>query len=892
MNIKMLSLLLTILLLPFWAVSQSLEKVLEAGDEAYQSRDYFTAFQCYEVVLAYDDDKYSRPRRLLAYQYGISAQRFNYFSKADSVFANLMVASEDNNLIDSIYARTVYYRAQLLLSKGESSEDYLLAQQLFEKVANGLASKVSASSVLQDRYREAAIAGIEKVEYSMQRDGWIVKDTLHRLTSEEMNSAYSDLAPVLEGDTLFFSSLRFDSNPLRRRRQSTTYAKNLRAVFSPVDTGGIDTVVTVLANSGVYNEEDRFTLHRAISPSGDWMVFSVCGQVEDSIRCQLYKRQLVGQKSWGEPKLMSINAGSVHTTTQPAFGYDCNTGAVALYFVSDRAGSLGGLDIWKADFDESSGMANAVTNLGAPVNSAWNESTPFYQQLSSTLYFSSDAPPGYGMYDVFKSLRSESGWSQPVNLGAPYNTGFNDMYFFAAEDGATIYLSSDRPRSKRFNEAIDACCQDIFTGQQPIDRELAVEIIQCDEKPVGYMPTRLQIIDVSDCRQSDTLINITSMEDIAETLPVKKYRQYRVLASNASIGVSLDTIIDLRQPHYDTVQVADVVLDLLPDYVELAVSTGFFLGGDLIEIGDVAVEDYSGNQLEAVNGQAGLYRLAFDKAYNIGITVDSTERTIQGVLPGIITLYPDTLEGVYFPKAVCQKVCYQEINIPLPADQRREVRVYFHNDKPNRAGRIPGGFRGYTSVTDQDFEDAIDEYLGLAPTYYENNPNRDTVQNRIRRFFTNEVDEGKDALDTLSQNLIVAAQELDEDQFIQVEIQGLCSARGNKIYNDSLAIRRIQCIREYMEKQESGGVRLGDFMGAENSNAKVRIKPLPLGESEASGNFPGGDENGKYNIGAALDRRVELKVVLPEQKAPELTVFDLDEDCTQTNNRTRKNPEQ
>jgi outer membrane protein OmpA-like peptidoglycan-associated protein len=892
MNIKMLSLLLAILLLPFWAVSQSLEKVLETGDEAYKSRDYFTAFQCYEVVLDYDDDKYSRPRRLLAYQYGLSAQRFNYFSKADSVFANLMVASEDNNLIDSIYARTVYYRAQLLLSKGESSEDYLLAQQLFEKVADELASKVSANPVLQDRYREAALAGVEKVEYSLQRNGWIGRDTLHRLTSEKVNSAYSDLAPMLKGDTLFFSSLRFDSNPLKRKRQSTTYAKNLRAVFSPLDTSGMDTVLTVLATNGVYNEEDRFTLHRATSPSGEWMVFSLCGQVEDSIRCQLYKRRDSGQGKWGEPQLMSINAGSNYTTTQPAFGYDCSSGAVVLYFASDRTGSLGGLDIWQAEFDEASGAAKNVTNLGVPVNSAWNEGTPFYHQLSSTLYFSSDAPPGYGLYDLFKSLKSENGWSQPVNLGAPYNTGFNDMYFFAAKDGETIYLSSDRPRSKRFDEAIDACCQDIFTGRQPIDRELIVEVIQCDKKPVGYTPSQLQVIDVSDCRQLDTLINITSMEDIAETLSVKKYRQYRVLASNASIGISIDTIIDLRQPHYDTAQVATVVADLLPDYLELAVSTGFYLDGGLIEIGDVTVEDYSGNQLEEVNGQAGLYRLSFDKAYNVGITVDSTERTIQGVLPGIITLYPDTLEGIYFPKTKCQRVCYQEISIPLPADQRREVRVYFHNDKPNRAGRVPGGFRGYTSVTDQNFEDAIDEYLGLAPTYYKNNPNRDTIQNRIRRFFNNEVDEGKDALDTLSQNLIVAAQALDDDQFIQVEIQGLCSARGNKIYNDSLAIRRIQCIREYMEKQESGGVRLGDFMGPENSNAKVRIKSLPLGESEASGNFPGGDENGKYNIGASLDRRVELKVVLPEQKAPEMTVFDLDEDCTQTNNETRKNPEQ
>lgn len=889
MNIKMLSMLLA-LLLPLWGVSQSLEKVLETGDEAYKSRDYFTAFKCYEAVLQYEDDKYSRPQRLLAYQYGISAQRFNYFVKADSVFANLMVASEDKNRIDSIYARTVYYRAQLLLARGESEADYQLSRALFQRVQNELASKVSSDPVLQNRYREAAVAGIQKVDYSIQQDGWINRDTLHRLTSSKVNSGYSDLDPKVQGDTLYFSSLRFDGNPRRRKRQSTTYSKNLRAVFSPIDTGGIDTVLTIMPTAERFNEEDRFTLHRAVSPSENWMVFSSCSNEGDSIRCQLYKRKNQGA-GWGEPQLMNINAASPYTTTQPAFGYDCNTSTVVLYFVSDRPGTLGGLDIWQADFDESSGQASSVSNLGTPVNSKWNEATPFYHQLSSILYFSSDAPPGYGLYDLFGSLKTVEGWSPPNNLGTPYNTGFNDTYFFASSEGSTIYLSSDRPRSKRFDESIDACCQDIFTGQKSIDRELFVEIVQCEQKPTGYTATQLQVIDVSDCRYPDTLINTSTMGDIAETLPVKQYRQYRVLASNASIGATIDTVIDLRQPRYDTIHTANVLVDLLPGYVELAVSTGFFLNGGLIEIGQVAVEDYSGNKLMEINGQAGVYQLDLDRAYSIGITVDSADRTLPGLLGGSIKLYPDTLDGVYFPSEKCQKVCYQKIDIPLTADLLREALVYFHNDKPNRAGRVPGGFRGYTSVTDQSFEDAIDEYYGLKGTYLSRNTSTDTVQSRIDRFFENEVAEGREAVKLLSQDLIIAAQELDDDQHIRVEIQGLCSALGNPIYNDSLALRRIQCIREYMEKQEVNGIKLGDFMGTEDANAKVRIIPVPLGESKASGNYPGAG-GGQYNIGAALDRRVELKVVLPEQKAPELSIFNLDEDCTQTNNETRKNPEQ
>lgn len=162
----------------------------------------------------------------------------------------------------------------------------------------------------------------------------------------------------------------------------------------------------------------------------------------------------------------------------------------------------------------------------------------------------------------------------------------------------------------------------------------------------------------------------------------------------------VDIVIDLRFVYFDMVQIVSVIVDFLLDYVELVVFIGFFLEGELIEIGDVIVEDQGGNWFSVVEGQFGFYQLVFDRVYNIGILVDFIECIIQGVFFGVVILYLDMFEGVYFFKVQCQKVCYQEIDIFLFVDQCWEVWVYFYNDKLNCVGCVEGGFWGYISVMD------------------------------------------------------------------------------------------------------------------------------------------------------------------------------------------------
>ena len=119
-----------------------------------------------------------------------------------------------------------------------------------------------------------------------------------------------------------------------------------------------------------------------------------------------------------------------------------------LYFTSNRNGGLGNLDIYVSEKDATGDWGPAV-NLGAAINTPYNEDTPFITSNDSLLYFSSEGHNSMGGYDIFKSQFVDAVWKAPANLGFPINTTDDDKFYQPVNNGLNAYYSMTTDYKKK-----------------------------------------------------------------------------------------------------------------------------------------------------------------------------------------------------------------------------------------------------------------------------------------------------------------------------------------------------------------------------------------------------------------------------------------------------------
>lgn len=94
----------------------------------------------------------------------------------------------------------------------------------------------------------------------------------------------------------------------------------------------------------------------------------------------------------------------------------------------------------------SSGDLSKPVRLSDVINTKYDEDFPFLHPSGKTLYFCSKGHNSMGGYDVFKSQWNEStqSWGKPVNLDFAINTPDDDILFITDEEEKTAYFSSRR----------------------------------------------------------------------------------------------------------------------------------------------------------------------------------------------------------------------------------------------------------------------------------------------------------------------------------------------------------------------------------------------------------------------------------------------------------------
>jgi tetratricopeptide (TPR) repeat protein len=348
----------------------------------------------------------------------------------------------------------------------------------------------------------------------------------------QINSPYDDIAPLISIDEslLIFTSKRVinpdeNSYDYSEANYENIYYSNkvdgvwqaAQSIGAPINTINHDAAVGLSPDGQklfVYRASRNTSLtHRA---SGDLF---------------LSKKE---NENWLEPEYIQ---GEINSKAwEPSASITENE--QMLFFTSDRDGGFGGRDIYMAKKLPNGDWAKPK-NLGNVINTPYDEDGPYIHPEGTKLYFSSKGHNTMGGFDIFKSeYNSQTDtWSKPENLGFPFNTADDDIYFVWSKDERRAYFSSAREDS--YGET------DIYMIYKEDDQNAAVVVEGGIYNTENHLPVMGSVVVREATSNSIIGIYETDPETTKYTMILKSGKSY-VLEINlesykeSSINLTID----------------------------------------------------------------------------------------------------------------------------------------------------------------------------------------------------------------------------------------------------------------------------------------------------------------------------------------------------------------
>ncbi|MDZ4749257.1 MAG: OmpA family protein [Saprospiraceae bacterium] len=446
-----------------WLSAQPLDEVpvhmmIETAEASLMIPDYYTALEWYEN--AYKETRDPE----IANKISTLQIKLRDYVRAERWLEKIVEKDQGVN-----YPYTVFQYAQVLKVNGKYQESI--------DAFNFYAGLNVSDSLLALADNE--VAGIQLAVKSKPPIDLVVKNV-----GKSVNYSYTDASPWLGMDgNLYFASMRTRELITLNGKEGDYYLK----IYSskPGSDGEWETAKPLESK---INREGYHSGNPSITEDGSRMFFTRSQLTGNDLSESKIFVSVNKAQNWGAPvELKGINGNYIAKQAAPGVVF----GKEVLFFSSNMDGGFGGFDIYYADRinDDTYGLP---VNLGPLVNSTLDDETPFY--LNNNLYFSSTGHPGLGGFDIFRTEWNGQEWGKPANLGAGYNSSYDDIFFSVNEDGKLGFLVSNRPDEDARSLKSKTCCDDIYEFHI---RDIVIDLITTVyEGTVPLMGAKVTVFEV------------------------------------------------------------------------------------------------------------------------------------------------------------------------------------------------------------------------------------------------------------------------------------------------------------------------------------------------------------------------------------------------------------
>lgn len=456
----------------FNALGQKPSAYLREGDRWFEEGAYLKAYAYYEEAFALDSSSFD-----LIFRYAECARFAKDYGLAERLYDKAYQRDEGKLQPDGLY-----WLAQMQKANGRYED----AQRNFRKYLKKHKSK--GTKALVNRAEDEAKSALWALNYKPS-----ASDSLRTENWRKVNNEEAEIAPVYVNGVVYFSESKGEGWQLMRMKYPDG---------EPARIGG-----NGFANLK-WNAEGS----------------EVFGTLVNAQTLSIGKAKVNGELLESPEVIEGLSIdGKIHTQPAPA---NIN-GNTVLFFVSDREGGEGGMDIWYTE--ERDGKWSKPRNAGKTINTAGDELTPFYS--NGALYFSSDLHPGFGGQDIFVARGTQGAFSTPANMGAALNSNANDFYFSFDRKARIGFLVSNRKGSTT-SGTYSTCCNDIYKVEGwKDDTKKDTAVAEKKDAPLLAINERLPVRlyfhnDEPDPRTRDTVTQLSYLQCYTHYLElIPEYRR-------------------------------------------------------------------------------------------------------------------------------------------------------------------------------------------------------------------------------------------------------------------------------------------------------------------------------------------------------------------------------